>query len=263
MRRAMEAAADNHLRFVVLDRPNPINGVTVAGPILDLSEMNFVNYHPLPVRHGMTLGELAVMLDADLHLGVNLRVVKMEGWRRESYFDETGLTWVNPSPNLRSTTETLLYPALGLLEATNLSVGRGTDTPFEVLGAPWIDGTALATALAKEPLAGVLFAPEQLTPEASVYKGEKCGGVKITVTDRDAFEPVRTGLAIARVLASMYRDKWKIDALEKLVASPRVVEAVRAARPLTEIEALWEIDLQNWRNKREKYLLYNLAPCAR
>ncbi|MCL2448996.1 MAG: DUF1343 domain-containing protein, partial [Polyangiaceae bacterium] len=196
MRRAMRVACDQGLRFVVLDRPNPIDGVDIAGPVLAPGAISFVNDHPVPVRHGMTTGELATMFDADDHMGVALTVVPLVGWRRSSYGDETGLPWVNPSPNLRSVDEALLYPAVGLLEATNLSVGRGTDAPFERLGAPWIDGAALTAALQSAHLPGVVFTPETFTPTADPYAGQACSGIHVRVVDRAAFEPVRTGLAI-------------------------------------------------------------------
>jgi uncharacterized protein YbbC (DUF1343 family) len=185
MRRAMEAARDHDLRFVVLDRPNPIDGTDVAGPVLVPPGGSFVNYHALPVRHGMTVGELAYLFDADDHLGVALSVVPMRGWRRASYGDETGLPWVNPSPNLHSVDEALLYPALGLLEATNLSVGRGTDGPFERVGAPWIDADVLAATLASEAPPGVEFAREAFTPSVDRYAGQRCHGVHVAVRDRE------------------------------------------------------------------------------
>ena len=255
MRRAMATAAERQLRFVVLDRPNPIDGVDVSGPILVPTGRSFVNHHPLPVRHGMTIGELAELFDADDHMGLDLQVVRLRGWRREDYFDATGLHWVNPSPNLRSTDEALLYPAIGLLEGTNLSVGRGTDVPFEVFGAPWIDGPTLASALNAAGLAGVTFDPFTFTPRAWVYRGEPCGGVRVRVTSRGAFEPVRTGLAIALELRARY-PAWKIDDLNKLLASSRLTDAVRAMRPLAEIEAMWAEELAAFRAKRDKYLLY-------
>src|ERR1019366_4157044 len=176
-----------------------------AGPPAGVS---FVTSPPLPVRHGLTLGELATLLNADDHLGVALSIVTMRGWRRGSYGDETGLPWVNPSPNLRSVAEALLYPALGLLEATNLSVGRGTDAPFERVGAPWIDGAALADALAADALPGVAFAPDVFTPQTDRYAGQSCSGVRVVVGDRPRFEPVRTGLAIARELRRLYPRAW-------------------------------------------------------
>jgi len=144
MHRALEVAAQRGLRFVVLDRPNPLDGVDVAGPVTAPGELSFVNHHPLPIRHGMTFGEIATMIDADLHLGARLDVVRMSGWKRSQYYDETGLPWVSPSPNLRSMRAAVLYPAVALVEGTNVSVGRGTDTPFEVVGAPYLDGAHLA-----------------------------------------------------------------------------------------------------------------------
>jgi uncharacterized protein YbbC (DUF1343 family) len=262
MRRAMQAARDHGLRFVVLDRPDPIDGVDVAGPVLAPSSRSFVNYHALPVRHGMTVGELATMFDADDHLGVALSVVPMRGWRRSSYGDETGLPWVNPSPNLRSVDEALLYPALGLLEATNLSVGRGTDAPFERVGAPWIDGGALAAALAAEALPGVVFAPEAFTPRADRYAGQPCHGVHVVVRDRARFEPVRTGLAIARALRRLHPHDWDSARLEGLVGDEAVVKAVDAGLPLAAIVDTYKAGLAAFVNRREKYLLYGDRECA-
>ena len=262
MRRAMQAARDHDLRFVVLDRPDPIDGVDVAGPVLVPSGKSFVNYHALPVRHGMTVGELAWLFDADDHLGVRLSVVPMRGWRRASYGDETGLPWVNPSPNLHNVTEALLYPALGLLEATNLSVGRGTDAPFEKLGAPWIDGDVLASALATEALPGVTFAPETFTPDARSYAGQVCRGVHITVGDRAQFEPIRTGLAIARALRRTYRQEWDFDKLDRLIGNTDVVKAIDAGLPLASIVDLYRAQLAAFASKREKYLLYTDRGCV-
>jgi uncharacterized protein YbbC (DUF1343 family) len=261
MRRAMEAASANHLRFVVLDRPNPIDGVDVAGPILAVNSRSFVNHHPLPIRHGMTMGELAELFNADNHMGTRLQVVKMEGWRRSDFYDGTGIPWVNPSPNLRSVDEEILYPAVGLLEATKLSVGRGTETPFEVIGAPWIDGVVLAAALSTAALGGVSFSPTSFTPTTSVYRGERCGGVKLTITDRAHFEPVRTGLSIAMQLRALY-PTWDFDHVDRLIACPKVMDAIRAGRSIPEIEALWTAELQAFQSKREKYLLYP-STCAR
>lgn len=262
MRGAMQVARDADLRFVVLDRPNPIDGIDVAGPVISPSKRSFVNYHALPVRHGMTVGELAWLFDADDHLGVNLSVVPMRGWRRPSYGDETGLAWVNPSPNLHGVNEALLYPALGLLEATNLSVGRGTDAPFERLGAPWIDGDLLASSLALEGLPGVTFTSETFTPNARTYAGEVCHGVHVTVSDRAQFEPVRTGLAIARALRHAYRRDWDFDKLDRLVGDPEVVKAIDAGLPLASIVTKYRAQLAAFASKREKYLLYTDAGCA-
>ena len=209
MKRALAVAAARGLRFIVLDRPDPIDGVDVEGPVLAESVSSFVNYHALLVRHGMTLGELALLLDADLHLGTRLDVVPMKGWRRASYFDETGLTWTNPSPNLRSVTEALLYDGVALLEGTNLSVGRGTDTPFEVVGAPWIDGAALADALNRAAVPGAAFAKASFTPASSAYHGLACSGVRITVSDRRALDPVRLGVEVALAIRRLYPTEWQ------------------------------------------------------
>jgi uncharacterized protein YbbC (DUF1343 family) len=244
------------LRFVVLERPNPIGGVEVLGPVLSPDRVSFVNHHALPVRHGMTMGELALLFDADLHLGTKLEVVTMKGWRRAAFYDETGLPWTNPSPNLRSTDEALLYDGVGLLEGTNLAVGRGTDTPFEVVGAPFIDGASLAAALQGAGIRGASFAPVTFTPSSSKHRGKTCSGVRITVTDRRALDPVRLGLSIALAIHRLYRADWHVAELDKLVADKGVVAAVEAGLPLANIEAMWTERLATFRAKREKYLLY-------
>jgi uncharacterized protein YbbC (DUF1343 family) len=259
MRRAMETARDHGIRFVVLDRPNPIDGSDVAGPVQMPPSRSFVNYHPLAIRHGMTIGELATLFNADDHLGVALSVVPMRGWRRSAYWDETGLPWVNPSPNLRSVDEALLYPALGLLEATNLSVGRGTDAPFERVGAPFIDGRALAAALLADELGGVAFVADNFTPTADRYAGQRCGGVRVTVRDRSQFEPVRTGIAIARELRRLYRTEWDFAKLDRLLAHPDAMNAVDRGLAVPEIMSTFRAELADFVAKREKYLLYECA----
>src|SRR5262245_8014871 len=175
----MEACAANKIKFVVLDRPNPINGLTVEGPLPDEGRSSFVAFHNIPLRHGMTVGELARMFKAERHVDVELEVVKCEGWKRSEMYDATNLPWVNPSPNMRSLTEALLYPGVGLLETTNLSVGRGTDTPFERVGAPWIDPVTWASELNRAGLPGVRFVPTRFTPRERQYAGQECGGVFI------------------------------------------------------------------------------------
>jgi uncharacterized protein YbbC (DUF1343 family) len=262
MRRAMEAARDHSVRFMVLDRPNPINGIDVAGPVLVPPPGSFVNYHSLPIRHGMTMGELAVLLNADDHLGVALSVVTMRGWRRGAYGDETGLQWVNPSPNLRTVDEAILYPGVGLLESTNLSVGRGTDAPFEQLGAPWIDGSALAAAVTADGLDGVAFAPEVFTPDADRYAGQPCNGIHVAVRDRTRFEPVQTGLAIARELHRLYPREWEFAKLDRLLVHPATMSAIEAGLPLAAIVDTYRVELAAFMTKREKYLLYGTEECA-
>ncbi len=253
---AMEAAAENGLRFVVLDRPNPINGVDVEGPVLDPNLTSFTGFHPVPVRHGMTAGELARMFAAERHLKLDLHVVPVEGWNRADYYDATGLLWVNPSPNMRSLTQALLYPGIGLLETTNLSVGRGTDTPFEVLGAPWIDPVTLARELNAQGLPGVRFVPRYFTPTASKFEGERCGGVDVVVTDRRSFRPVRTGLAIARTLRSLYPNQWDAKSFLRLLADRATHQAVLELKPLGEIEATYRDELERFRDRRKRFLLY-------
>jgi uncharacterized protein YbbC (DUF1343 family) len=204
----------------------------------------------------MTLGELATLFNADDHLGVALSVVTMRGWRRKSYADETGLPWVNPSPNLRSVGEAILYPAVGLLESTNLSVGRGTDAPFEHLGAPWIDPKALAAALATEPLPGVAIEPVTFTPTDDRYAGHACSGVHLTVTERSRFAPVRTGLAIARALRRLYPRTWEFAKLDRLLVHPETMRAIDRGLPLDAIVGTYQSELAAFAAKREKYLLY-------
>ena len=256
MGNAMQAAAEHNLRFVILDRPNTINGVDVAGPVLDDGSQSFVGFHTLPVRHGMTVGELATMFKSELDLDLDLEVIKMKGWQRRDFFDRTGLLWINPSPNMRSLTEAVLYPGIGLLETTNLSVGRGTDTPFEVIGAAWLDGVALAHALNQSQLPGVRFVPIRFAPESSKFAGEVCGGVNIIVTNRSRFRPVRTGLEIARQLRRLYPDDWNTSSLNRLLAHRETLEALLAGKCVDDIEVMYESELDRFRQRRTKFLLY-------
>lgn len=254
----LRAAAARGMRVIVLDRPNPIGGVEVAGPMLQPSELSPVNHFPLPIRHGMTMGELAEMMSASEHLGLRLDIVRMTRYDRRAYWDETGLPWWPPSPNLRTVEEVLLYPAVGLLEATNLSVGRGTDTPFEVLGAPWIDADVLAKELSGSALGGIAFAAVDFTPSASPYRAVTCHGIRLRVTDRSTFEPVRTGITIAAIIQRLWRSAWNSIHIHGMLGDPAVASAVLDQRPLVEIQALWQHDLDAFRAKRLKYLLYPL-----
>ncbi len=256
----MKAAALRGLRVVVLDRPNPINGVDVAGPMLKPSEQSAVNHFPLPVRHGMTMGELAEMMNADEHLGLHLEIVRMPHYDRTLYFDQTGLTWWPPSPNLRTVEEAVLYPGVALLEGTNVSVGRGTETPFEVVGAPWIDGRRLADELAAAGLAGVSFEATRFTPsptpKVNRFAGILCHGIRLRVSDRAAFEPVRSGMAIAIALRRLFGANWDGQRLHRMVGDPAVAAAILKTRRLSEIEATFKDDLAAFRARRMKYLLY-------
>lgn len=252
----MRAAAAHGLHVVVLDRPNPVDGLRVRGPLQDPGVRSFVNYHRLPILHGMTAGELSRLLDAELGLQADPHVVRMQNWKREFSFEQTGLTWVNPSPNLRSPVATLLYPAVGLLEGTNLSVGRGTDTPFELFGAPWLDHRALAAALAEAGLPGVGFVPVEFTPERNPQRGKRCRGIRVIVTDRKVFQPVRTGLEIARQILKQGSGQWTFQDLYKLLAHRQTMQALAAGRAPEQMRKLWERDLQLFLERRRMFLLY-------
>lgn len=254
---AMQSAADAGIRFVVLDRPNPINGVAVEGPLTDAGRESFTAFHSLPVRHGMTVGELALMFRAELGLELDLEVIRLENWQRSAWFDATGLRWVNPSPNMRSLAEALLYPGIGLLETTNLSVGRGTDTPFEVVGAPWLDGDAFALEMNRADLPGVRFIPVEFIPDASKFEGERCGGINILVVDRAVFEPVRTGLEMARQLWRLYPATWDIEAYDRLLVSKTTLDALRSGQDIPSIEAAYRDSLDKFVRRRADFLLYD------
>ena len=256
MGNAMQAAADSHIRFVVLDRPNPINGIDVAGPILDDGKQSFVGFHRLPVRHGMTVGELARLFNVEMAIDVDLQVIEVRGWHRSNYFDATELPWINTSPNIRSLTAAILYPGIGLLETTNISVGRGTDTPFEVIGAPWIDGQALASNLNSASLPGVSFDAIRFTPDTSKFAGEACSGIRLTITDRGTFDPLRVGFEIARHLATAYTHTWDVGAYLRLLGNDETLDAVRQGLSYSEILASYEDDLSAFRKRRVQYLLY-------
>lgn len=255
---AMQAAAETGIRFVVLDRPNPIGGVRVEGPVRDAGKESFVGWHEIPVRHGMTVGELARLFQKERSelRGLDLRVVRMQGWKRSMLWDETGLLWRNPSPNIRNLSEAILYPGIGLLETTNVSVGRGTDTPFERVGAPWLDGRRLASRLNALALPGIRFYPFAFTPTASKFEGEECGGVYLTVTDRRRFEPVRAGIHIACALRDLFPDDWKMDRYRRLLGHAATFERLREKRPAAETTATWPSGLQAFAQRRSEVLLY-------
>ena len=252
----LEAAAENKIAVVVLDRPNPLGGVEVEGPVLDAGRESFVGYHTLPVRHGLTVGELARLFNGERKIGADLEVIPLENWRRGDLFDATGLRWINPSPNLRSPLEALLYPGIGLLETTNVSVGRGTDRPFEWVGAPWIDAPKLAAALAKEELPGVRFVPCRQTPASSTYKGQECDGVQILVDDWSRFRPVRTGMALACALRKLYPDDWKADGYDRLLCNAATLDALKRGATWQQLEKGWQTELVRFHERRRPYLLY-------
>jgi uncharacterized protein YbbC (DUF1343 family)/CubicO group peptidase (beta-lactamase class C family) len=252
----MEEAAKAKLPVFVLDRPNPINGVDVEGPIADADKFSFTAYYAIPVRYGMTIGELARFFNEEKHLSTDLRIIQLENWRRAMWLDATGLTWTNPSPNMRSLTEAALYPGVGLLETTNVSVGRGTDTPFEVVGAPWIDGAKLATYLNARRIPGARFVPIRFKPGTSVFKNEDCGGINIVITDRSRFQSVTVGIEIAAALHSLYAADWKIDSYLRLLVNSDSLERLKRGETPEELARSWTASLDNFRKQRARVLLY-------
>lgn len=253
---ALEAAAARGLQFFILDRVNPINGAYVEGPVLS-GEPAFTGFFRVPVRHGLTVGELGRMLNAERELGAKLTVVRVEGWHRRLWLDQTGLPWTNPSPNMRNLTEAMLYPGIGLLETAALSVGRGTDTPFELIGAPYIDDLRLAAELNAGNLPGIRFVPVRFKPAASVFKGEECGGVQIILTDRETCRVVEAGIFIAETLHRLYPKEFKGDKMNSLLRHPLTLEGFLGGKPLPEIRKGWEPELEEFLKRRQKYLLYD------
>jgi uncharacterized protein YbbC (DUF1343 family) len=252
----MEEAATAKIPVYVLDRPNPINGINVEGPIAEEEKLSFIAAHTIPVRYGLTIGELGMMMNAERKIGADVHVIKTENWSRSMSFDETGQTWINPSPNMRSLNEATLYPGIGLLETTNISVGRGTDTPFEVIGAPWLDGQKLAKYLNERNLRGVRFVPVRFKPNASVFKDEPLGGVNVIITNREAFESVRTGVEIACALRKLYPNDWEVDRYGRLLVNGPILEMLKRGESPEAIEAAWKKSLDDFQKRRAPYLLY-------
>ncbi|MEE9233838.1 MAG: DUF1343 domain-containing protein [Candidatus Acidoferrales bacterium] len=253
---AMEEAAKRGIEFVVLDRPNPLNGAGVHGPLLDPERLSFEGYFPLPLRHGMTLGELARLFNAENQIGVRLTVVPMKNWRRGLWFDQTGLPWINPSPNLRSLEANTVYPAVELLRAGEVSVGRGTETPFLLFGAPWIESEELARYLEARQIPGIRFEPVEFTPSEDAHAGQRCHGVRLTLTDRNQLDVGRLGVELLSALWRLYPEEFKLDKTIRLVGSKRTIERIRAGDDPVEIVAGWEEELEAFRRLRLPYLLY-------
>lgn len=253
----LEAAAARGVPVTVLDRPNPVNGFDVEGPVQDIDARGFTGYFPMPIRHGLTLGELARLFNGELSIGADLTVVDMEGWRRDAWFDATGQPWINPSPNMRNLIQASLYPGIGAIEGTNISVGRGTDTPFEQIGAPWIDGVALADQLNARALPGIRFYAVSFVPSTSKYAGERCHGVFMIVTDRRTLRPVRVGLEVASALHRLHGPQFDLDAAARLFGSREVLARIRAGHDPARIAAGWAADEARWRLLRAPYLLYH------
>ena len=253
----MEEAARRGIRFFVLDRPVMINGTIVEGDVLPDTLRDFIAYHPVPMRYGMTPGELALMFNEEQKIGCELEVVKMEGWRRTMWYDGTGLRWVNPSPNIRNLQEAILYSGLGCFEATNLSVGRGTDHPFEYYGAPYLNGEELAAQLNAKGISGVRFSPVRFTPDASTFENQVCSGVKVEITDRDK---LRTTEVFVKMATEIKRrnPQWTYhsERFAEMVGSTVLIDALDRNLPADEILRLFNEKVAGFQAIRAKYLLY-------
>jgi uncharacterized protein YbbC (DUF1343 family)/CubicO group peptidase (beta-lactamase class C family) len=252
----LEEAAKAKVKVFVLDRPNPIRADVWEGPPADDDALSFVAYHTTPIRTGMTIGELAALYNAEKKLGADLTIVKMTGYARDLWYDETGLLWVNPSPNLRSVTQTALYPGIGLLETTNLSVGRGTDSPFEVFGAPWMDGPRVAATLNARGIAGVRFTPVSFKPLSSAFKDEACSGVRITLVDRNALNAVALGIHVATALRDLHAKEWSAGKLNRLLVSRAVLARFSRGETAGEITRAWAAASMEFEVRRAGFLLY-------
>jgi uncharacterized protein YbbC (DUF1343 family) len=253
---AMEAAAKKGIPFYVLDRPNPITGLLVQGPILDKEWISFTGYYPLPVRHGMTVGELAGMFNVENRIGAKLRVVTMESYRRSDWYDETGLQWVAPSPNLRTITEAALYPGVAMIEGANVSVGRGTDSPFELLGAPWIEASALTTYLNNRNIQGVRFMPVEFTPKSGTFEKCLCRGVQMVLVDRQALDSPVLGIEIISALHQLYPRDFQLDKTMGLIGSREVLQAIKEGQDPSSLAQKWQGPLEEFCELRSRYLLY-------
>ncbi len=252
----LEAAAKAEIEIIVLDRPDPITGSFVQGPISDPGHENFNNFGLVPLRHGMTMGELAKFFNSERNINARLQVVPLEGWMRGDWYDSTGLAWINPSPNLRSLTEATLYPGVGMIEGTNVSVGRGTDTPFELLGAPWINAAELARYLNARDISGVRFVPLSFTPSTSNYAGQTCQGVNIIVVERNAFDAPELGVELASALHKLYAAQFHLEKITDLLVNQSTYDAIAAGEDPRRIVEGWRAPLQKFQELRQKYLIY-------
>lgn len=252
----MEAAAKKGIAFYVLDRPNPIGGEIVEGPVLDGDKQSFVAYFPLPVRYALTIGELAQLYNTENKIGVDLHVIQMKNWHRNYFFESTGIRWVPPSPNLRTTKGAILYPGLEILQNAGVSVGRGTETPFEVFGAPWMNGEEVAAALNAKHLAGLRFVSQLLIPVSGLYAGQRCSGVAIRIGEKSAVRSMRMGLEIAAVLKKLYPDKVDLAKTVTLLGNAATVQQLRDGVAPERIVEGWKADLAAYDAMRRKYLLY-------
>ncbi len=261
---AMEAASENDIEFIVLDRPNPLGGEAVEGPVLDDEYASFVGKYEIPLRHGMTVGELASLFNEEFEIGADLTVVEMDKWKRDMYYDDTPLEWVLPSPNMPTLDTALAYPGAALIEGTNVSEGRGTTKPFELIGAPFINATELASELNELKLPGVDFRAASFTPSFSKHAGELTHGVQIHVTDKEAFKPVKTGLSLVKMIHDLYPEDFEFRAensagvsfFDLLVGNGWIREGIENGDSVKKMEKQWENDLKEFKEVREDYLLY-------
>ena len=261
---AMEAAKENNIPIIVLDRPNPISGTKVEGPVLEDKYSSFVGEFPIPVRHGMTVGELAELFNKEFGIGADLTVVKMDGWKRNMYYDDTTLQFIMPSPNMPTLDTALVYPGACLIEGTNVSEGRGTTRPFELIGAPFIDGSALAEKLNSYHMPGVKFRDSSFIPTFSKFTNQLAHGIQIHVTDRNSFKPFETGLYIVKTIHDMYPGQFQfrtpgsngISYFDNLTGTGSIRSAIEQGKSVEEMEAAWQQDLNKFMETREKYLLY-------
>ncbi len=258
---AMQAAAESGVAFIVLDRPNPINGLDMEGPVLEYPDFSsFIGLYPIPERHGMTIGELALMINGRfLEKKADLTVVPMEGWHRAMWFDETGLPWVIPSPNMPTLDTASVYPGQVCFEGTNISEGRGTTRPFELFGAPWVDGYELARKLNGLGLSGVVFREAWFSPIFSKFAGELCGGAQLHVTDRTAYRPFETALSIVKMIRDTYPDRFQFHAsyFDKVMGTSKVRKWLEEGRGVAEITKDLEPGLRAFAELRRPYLLYH------
>lgn len=253
---AMEEAARARVKVVVLDRPNPIAAAGISGPVLEADLRSFVGYFAMPIQHAMTMGEMARMFNAENGIGADLHVVAMQGYARERWYDETGLAWISPSPNLRRLQATVLYPGIGMLEFANISVGRGTPFPFEHIGAPWVDGKALAAALRHRQIPGVRIEAVEFTPKASKFAGQRCSGVRFTVDNRARFDAVRLGVEVAAALRGLHGEAFELRDLGRLWGSRKDLAALATGKEPAAIMNGWQPALQAFHQKRAPYLIY-------
>ncbi len=254
MKNCLEAAAKAGKKFIVLDRVNPVRGDRIGGPV-QVVKHEIVACHDIPVLHGMTAGELALMFNAEANLHADLTVVKVQGWSRDQWFDATGLPWINPSPNMRSLTAATLYPGIGLLEYA-ISVGRGTDAPFEVIGAPFVNDRKLAFEMNKLALPGIRFVPERFTPKTSVFEGKECGGVRLIVTDRNALRPVELGLALGHTLHRLHPESFSLEKFNRLLLDQPSIDQLKDGASWQDIGKRWSEACTAFAKRRKSFLLY-------